>query len=103
MFAVRGMLFNPNNMKTMVVSRLRTATPRFSVLIFDGVKIKEESEFVVLGVTSDTKMIFENYIRSIVSRSSQKIRLMRQAWTAFYSVDVLCHCFSCFVLPLLGY
>ena len=98
-----GMLLNPGKTKTMVVSRSRTAIPSFPALIFDGVEIEEVSELVVLGVTLDTKLTFENHIRSIVSRSSQKIGLMRRAWRVFGSVDVLRRCFSCFVLPLLEY
>ena len=66
-------------------------------------KLKNSSELVVLGVTLDTKLNFENHIRSIVSRSSQKIGLMRRAWRVFGSVDVLHRCFSCFVFPLLEY
>ena len=87
----------------MVVSRSRTANPSFPALIFDGVEIEEVSELVVLGVTLDTKLTFENHIWSIVSRFSQKIGLMRWAWRVFGSVDVLRRCFSCFVLPFLEY
>ena len=43
----------------------------------------------------------ENHIRSMVSRASQKVKLMRRAWRVFGSVDILRRCFSCFVLPLL--
>ena len=51
----------------------------------------------------DTKLTFENHIRSIVSRFSQKIGLMRRAWRVFGSVDVLRSCFSSFLLLLLEY
>ena len=97
------MLLNPGKTKTMIVSRSRTATPSFHAVIFDSVEIEEVSELVVICVTFDTKLTFENYIRSIVSRSSQKIELLRRAWRVFGSVDVLHRCFSCFVLPLLEY
>ena len=50
------MFLNPGKTKTMIVSRSRTATPRFPALKFDGVEIEEVSELVLLDVTLDTKL-----------------------------------------------
>jgi hypothetical protein len=98
-----GMLFNAGKTKSMVVSRSRTVAPSFPDLQLGGVVVENVSEVSILGVIFDRKLTFESHVRSVASRSSQKIGLMRLAWRTFGSVPVLQRCFNSYVLPLLEY
>jgi len=98
-----GMLLNPGKTKTMIVSRSRTVNPAFPALYHNGVVVEEVPELEILGVDFDSRMTFEKHLRSVASRCSQRIGLMRRAWRLFGSVEVMKRCFNSFVLPLLEY
>ena len=59
-----GMKLNASKTKTMIVSRSRTMHPQSSPLTIGGTVLKESDDLVILGVTFDSKMTFENHFRS---------------------------------------
>ena len=54
-----GMKLNANKTKTMAVSKSLTVRPQLTPLTLDVTVLKESADLVILGVTFDTKMIFE--------------------------------------------
>ena len=65
------MNLNASKTKTMIVSRSRTMHPQSPPLTIGGTIPKESDDLVILGVTFDSKMTFENHLRS-VSRAALK-------------------------------
>ena len=57
-----GMKLNTSKTKTMIVSRSRTIHPQSPPLTIDGTVLKESDDLVILGVTFDSKMTFENHL-----------------------------------------
>ena len=55
-----GMKLNASKTKTMIVSMSRTVHPQLTPLTLDGTVLKESADLVILGVTFDAKMTFEN-------------------------------------------
>ena len=72
--------------------------PSFPELTLNGVELRESSELIILGVTFDPKLSFEQHLRSVVVPASQRISIMRRL-KIFYSVEVVRHCFNSFMLP----
>ena len=67
--------------------------------------LKESDDLVILGVTFDSKMIFEKHLRS-VSRghtASQRLGILRKSWQVFHDRLLLGRCCRGFVLPVLEY
>jgi hypothetical protein len=52
---------------------------------------------VVLGVTLDSKLMFEAHIREVVSSSSRALGIMRKASQIFQCPNVLETCFRSYV------
>ena len=55
-----------------------------------------------LGVTFDSKMTFEKYLRSVSRAASQRLGILRKSWHVFRDRSLLVRCFRGFVLPVLG-
>ena len=68
---LRGMKLNASKTKTMVVSRSRTMHPQSPPLTIGETVLKESDDLVILGVTFDSKMVFEKHLRT-VSRAALK-------------------------------
>ena len=60
-----GMKLNASKIKTMIISRSRTMHPQSPALTIGGTVLKESDDLVILGMTFDSKMAFENHIRSV--------------------------------------
>ena len=101
--AMWGMLLNASKTKALTISRSRTVRPLHGILALNGVAIKEVSSLVILGITLDSKLTFENHVRSVVSSVSRKIGILRLAWRVLREVTVVRRCFFAFVLPSLEY
>ena len=56
------MKLNVSKTKTMIVSRSRTMHPQSPPLTIGRTVLKESDDLVILGVTFDSKMTFENHI-----------------------------------------
>ena len=65
-----GMKLNASKTKTIIVSRSRTMHPQSSSLTIGGTVLKESDDLVILGVTFDSKMTFENHLRSVTRAAS---------------------------------
>ena len=98
-----GMKVNPSKTKSMVVSRSRTVLPVHPSLSFEGQLIEDESELRVLGVVLDCKLSFEPQLRAVAASASQKLGILRKAWTVYRDSSLLSKCFWSFLLPVLEY
>ena len=98
-----GMKLNAGKTKTMLVSRSRTPDPPHPPLVIEGVPLKESESLVVLGVTLDSKFIFEDHLRGLASRVASKIGILRRVRSVFQDAEVVTRCFYTFVLPILEY
>ena len=58
---------------------------------------------LLLGVTLDSKMIFEQHLRSVSRGASQRLGIFRKSWRVFHDRSLLGRCFPNFVLPVLAY
>ena len=92
---------NASKTKTMIVSRSCTTHLQSSPLTIGGTLLKESDDLVILGVTFDSKMIFEKHLRSVSRAASQRFGILRKSWRLFHDKLLLGRCFLCFVLPVL--
>ena len=65
--------------------------------------LKESDDLVILGVTFDSKMIFEKHLRSVSRAASQRVGILRKSWQVFHDRSLLGRCFRGYVLPVLEY
>ena len=90
-------------MKTMIVSRSCSMYPQSPPLTIGGTVLKESDDLVILGVTFDSKMIFQKHLRSVSRAASQRLGILRKSWLVFHDRSLLGRCFRCFVLPVFEY
>ena len=64
---------------------------------------KESDDLVILGVTFDSKMTFEEHLRSVSRAASQRLGILRMYRRVFRNRSLLGICFRSFVLPVLEY
>ena len=74
-----GMKLDASKTKTMIVSRSRTMHPQSPALTIGGTVLKESDDFVILGVTIDSKMTFEKHLRSVSRAASQRLGILRKS------------------------
>ena len=98
-----GMKLNPTKTQSMIMGRSRTEYPHHSSLYINGIALTTTTSFKVLGVTLDSKLTFEDHIRSVSSSVAQKIGLLRKSFRIFNDRSVLKNCFNSFILPSLEY
>ena len=98
-----GMKLNESKTKTTIVSMPRTMHPQSPPLTIGGTVLKDSDDFVILGVTFDSKMTFEKNLRSVSRVASQRLGIMRMSWRVFHDRSLLGRCFRGFVLPVLEY
>ena len=77
--------------------------PQSPPLTIGRTVLKESDDFVILGVTFDSKMTFEKHVRSVSSAASQRLGILRKSWRVFHDRALLGRCFRGFVLPVLEY
>ena len=97
------MKLNASKTKTIIVSRFPTMYPQSPPLIIGVTVLKESDDLVILGVTFDSKMTFENHLRSVSRTDSQRLGILRKSWRVFHDRSLLGRCFRGFVLPVLEY
>ena len=85
------------NNDNLVVGRSSTVNPHHGDLVLSGVSICASFNLDILGVKFDNKLTLENHVRSIVSRVSQRIGIMRLVMRVFvdtcFASSLLCICF----------
>ena len=63
--------------------------------------LKESDDLDLLGVSFDSKMIFEKHLRSVSTAASQRLCILRKSWRVFHDRLLLRRCFwGIFVLVL---
>ena len=65
-----GMKLNASKTKTKIVSRSRTMHPQSPPITVGGTVLKQSDDLVIFGVTFDSKMTFENHLRSVSREAS---------------------------------
>ena len=80
-----------------------TVSPPHGDLVLPGVSIGASANLDILGVKIDRNLTFEDYVRDIVSRGSQRIGILRLVKLIFEHTSVLLPCYFAFVLPILEY
>ena len=71
-----GMKLNGRNTKTIIVSKSCTVYSQLTPLTLVGTVMNESADLVILGVTFDAKMTFENLLRSVSSAAAQRSGIM---------------------------
>ena len=97
------MMLNHNKTKALVVSRSRTESPPHGDLVLSGVSIRVSPNLDILGLKFDSKLTFEDHVRSNVSLVSQRIGILRLVRRIFVDTSVLLRCYFAFVLQILEY
>ena len=72
---------------TMKVSRSLTFHPQSTPLTLDGAVLKE-SAVVILRVTFDSNMTFENHLCSVSSAAARRLGIMRKSWEVFHNLSL---------------
>ena len=57
----------------------------------------------MLGVTFDSKMIFEKYLRTVSRAASQRLGILKKSCRVFHDRSLLMRCFRGFLLTVLEY
>ena len=68
-----------------------------------GTVLKESDDLDILGVTFDSKLIWEKHLRSVSRAASQRFGILRKSWRVFRDRLLMGRCFGDFVLPVLEY
>ena len=71
------MILNNNKTMALVVSSSRTVNPPKYDLVLSGVSICASPNLDILDVKFDSRLAFEDNVRGIVSRVSQRIVIFR--------------------------
>ena len=77
--------------------------PQSPPLTIGGTVLEESYDFVILGVTFDSKMTFEKHLLSVSRAASQRLGILKKPWHVFRGRALLVRCFQGFVLPVLEY
>ena len=51
--------------------------------------LKESDDLVILDVTFDSKMTFEEHLRSVSRAASQRLGILRKSWQVFHDRLIL--------------
>ena len=65
-----GIILNASKTMTIIVSMSCTMHPQSSILTIGRTVLKESDDLDILGLTFDSKMIFEKYLRSVSTAAS---------------------------------
>ena len=69
---------------TMIVPRLRTMHSQSPLLTIGGTVLKESVDLDILGVTFNSKMIFEKHLRWVFRAASQRLGILKRSWRVFH-------------------
>ena len=79
-------------MKALVVSISRAVNPPHGDLVLSGVSICASPNLYILAVKFDSRLTFEDHVRSIVSHVSLRIGILRLVMRVFVDTSVLLRC-----------
>ena len=97
------MIVNRNETMALMVSRSRTVNPPHGDLFLSGVSICASPNLDILRVKFDNELTFEDHVRGIVSRVSQRIGILRLVKRVFEDTSMLLRCYYEIILPILEY
>ena len=97
------MILYPNKTKHRVISRSRTANPPHGDLVMSGVSHCASPSLDILWVKFDSRFTFEDHVRGIVSRVSQRIGILKLVKHVFVDISVLLRCYYALVLAIIEY
>ena len=86
----------------LVVSRSSTVSPPHGDLVLSVVSIRASPNLDILGMKFGGKLTFEDNVRGITSRVSQRIDILRLVKHIFVDSVLPC-CYFAFVLPIIEY
>ena len=86
------MKLNAGRTKTLIASRSCTMHPQSPPLTIGRTVLKVFDDLVILGVTFDSKMTFENHLRSVSRVASQRLGSSRKSWRVFHDRSLLGRC-----------
>ena len=72
-------------------------------LTIGGTVLNESDDLVILGVTFDSKMIFEMHLCLVSRAASQRLGILKKSWRVFHNRSLLGRCFRGFALRVLNY
>ena len=78
-------------------------SPPHGDFLLSGVSIRASSNLGILGVKFDSRLTYEDHVRIIVSRVSQRISILILVKRIFFDTSMLIHCYFAFVLQILEY
>ena len=73
-------------------------SPPHGDLVLSGVYIRASPNIDIRGLKFDSKLIFEDHVRGIVSRVAERIGILRLVKRIFMDTSVLLRCYFVFVL-----
>ena len=97
------MKMNASKTKSFIVSRSRTNYPPHPTIYINDTPIADTKSMKFLGINFDSKLSFEEHIRSISSMAASKLGIIRKAARVYSDPSINLTCFRSFVLPLLEY
>ena len=81
----------------MMVNRSLTIAPGYCDLALGGAELEVRS-LCILGVTLDSKLKFQTYLREVLSKTAGSLRVVHRAGKLFDCPRVLKSCFNAYVL-----
>ena len=78
------MKLNVSKNKTRIVSGSHTIHHLSSLLTLDGTVLKESADLVILVVTFDAKMTFENHLCCVSRAAAQRLGIMKKYYQVFH-------------------
>ena len=82
-----GMKLNARRTKTAIVFRSRTMHLQSPALTICRTVLKESDNLVILGVTFDSKMIFEKHLLSVSRAAFQPLGILRKSWQLYSMIE----------------
>ena len=83
---------------------MKHSTSPVTRLTIGGTVLKVSDDLVILWVTFDSKMTFEEHLRSVSRAASQRLGILRKSWQVFHDICFLGGAvYRGFVLPVLEY
>ena len=98
-----GMLLNLGKTKAMLISRSRTEYPSHPDISIDNMPLENVTELRILGLIFDSKLTFEQHVRTVVTSIVQKLGILRLAWTIYQDAELVARCFWSLLLPIVEY
>ena len=73
--------------------------PSHPPLTVGSTVLRKSDDLLILGVTFDSKMIFEKHLRSVSKAASQRLGILRKSWRVFHDRSLLGKCFRVMSCP----